>query len=98
VSVKNFLFKYGERNYSLLDYPSLSLEEFTQVVGQKVSLKNQHALKLCHDLKKKCLLACAMGLGHLSLGRKARSLSAGEYQRLLFLKYLSFEGTDACLF
>jgi excinuclease ABC subunit A len=36
-----------------------------------------------------------MGLNHLALGRKTRSLSAGEYQRLLVLKYLSFQGTDS---
>jgi len=36
-----------------------------------------------------------MGLDHLSLLRKAKSLSAGEYQRLLLIKYLSFQGTDS---
>ncbi len=40
-------------------------------------------------------VANAIGLGHLSLNRKAKSLSAGEYQRLLLLKYLSYDGTDS---
>lgn len=35
-----------------------------------------------------------IGLGHLQLLRKTKSLSASEYQRLLLLKYLAFEGTD----
>lgn len=38
-------------------------------------------------------LACAIGLGHLEINRKSKSLSSGEYQRLLLLKYLSYEGT-----
>ena len=39
--------------------------------------------------------AVDIGLGHLDLNRKAKSLSAGEYQRLLLLKYLSYEGTGS---
>ncbi len=38
-------------------------------------------------------LAESIGLGHLEINRKAKSLSSGEYQRLLLLKYLSYEGT-----
>lgn len=36
-----------------------------------------------------------IGLGHLRLNRKAKTLSAGEYQRLLLLKYLSYDGTGS---
>jgi excinuclease ABC subunit A len=39
--------------------------------------------------------AVGIGLGHLDLLRKAKTLSAGEYQRLLLLKYLSYEGTGS---
>lgn len=39
--------------------------------------------------------AIGIGLGHLDLQRKAKTLSAGEYQRLLLLKYLSYEGTGS---
>jgi excinuclease ABC subunit A len=39
--------------------------------------------------------AVGVGLGHLDLLRKAKTLSAGEYQRLLLLKYLSYEGTGS---
>lgn len=40
-------------------------------------------------------LACNLGLEHLHLLRKTKSLSAGEYQRLLMMKYLSFDGTGS---
>lgn len=40
-------------------------------------------------------VANSMGLGHLVLSRKSKTLSAGEYQRLLLLKYLSYDGTGA---
>ncbi|MBD64064.1 MAG: hypothetical protein CME62_02580 [Halobacteriovoraceae bacterium] len=40
-------------------------------------------------------VALGVGLSHLSLMRKAKSLSAGEYQRLLLLKYLSYDGKDS---
>lgn len=37
----------------------------------------------------------SIGLGHLSMLRKLKSVSPGEYQRLLLVKYLSYDGTDA---
>jgi excinuclease ABC subunit A len=40
-------------------------------------------------------VANSIGLGHLKLLRKAKTVSAGEYQRLLLLKYLSYDGTGA---
>lgn len=40
-------------------------------------------------------VASAIGLGHLQLLRKTKTLSAGEYQRLLMLKHLAYQGTDA---
>lgn len=39
--------------------------------------------------------AVGVGLGHLALTRKVKSVSPGEYQRLLLLKHLSYEGTGA---
>lgn len=54
-----------------------------------------HEEQLYRDTEEKLELAFKLGLGHLPLLRKAKSLSAGEYQRLLLIKYLSFKGTDA---
>ena len=36
-----------------------------------------------------------MGLGHLVLTRKAKSLTTSEHQRLILLKFLSYKGSDA---
>jgi excinuclease ABC subunit A len=40
-------------------------------------------------------ISISIGLGHLKLLRKTKSVSAGEYQRLLLVKFLSYEGTGA---
>lgn len=52
-------------------------------------------IKELTDIKTIVTLANDLGLGHLSLLRKTKSLSAGEYQRLLMMKYLSFKGTSS---
>lgn len=94
-AVKNFKFFFGKTAYSLTNFAEMSLSQFSEVMKEKVTIKEPHALKVCKDLADKSELACSMGLNHLALGRKTRSLSAGEYQRLLVLKYLSFQGTDS---
>ncbi len=38
-------------------------------------------------------VACELGLGNLVLSRKVKSLSSGEYQRLLLVKILAQQGT-----
>lgn len=38
-----------------------------------------------------------MGLGHLEIHRKAKSLSTSEYQRILLVKYLSFKGSNSLI-
>ncbi|MBT4790517.1 MAG: hypothetical protein HON90_03020 [Halobacteriovoraceae bacterium] len=70
--------------YTVLGDPSINLKRATN--ESKKSLK-----KILEILK----AAIAIGLGHLHVLRKAKSLSAGEYQRLLLIKYLSYEGTGA---
>lgn len=40
-------------------------------------------------------MAQEIGIGHLALLRKTKSLSTGEYQRLLLLKFLSYEGSGS---
>ena len=59
------------------------------------SFKLFESHEFIHDICEKLKLASEMGLDHLALLRKAKSLSAGEYQRLLLIKYLSFQGTDS---
>lgn len=53
---------------------------------------NNHLFK---KIKAILEVACAIGLGHLKALRKTKSLSAGEFQRLLLIKYLSYEGSES---
>ncbi len=57
--------------------------------------KEKHFSNLQNKVLTVLNLACNIGLGHLALSRKSKSLSPGEYQRLLLLKYLAFEGTES---
>lgn len=58
-------------------------------------IKNKSSKKLVTKILKLLEVAIGLGLGHLDLGRKVKTVSAGEYQRLLLLKYLSYDGTGA---
>lgn len=80
---------------ALRDFSQMKLSDFRDSMQELSKSQKDHAQKICVELCEKAKLACEMGLGHLSLERKTRSLSAGEYQRLLLLKYLSFKGTDS---
>ena len=40
-------------------------------------------------------ICCDLGLGHISLAKKVKELSASEYQRSLLIKFLSYEGSGA---
>lgn len=75
--------KNEEEFLTLKEVVKFSLDDF---------FKNFKVDKKIDDLVK---LACRLGLGHLQLLRKTKTLSAGEYQRLLLLKYLSFNGTSS---
>lgn len=70
------------------------LFEILQKKSNLISM-DKKALKSIDKMVRVLSLAVNMGLGHLDLNRKAKTLSAGEYQRLLLLKYLSYEGTGA---
>lgn len=93
--VDNFLITFGRKRVALRDIAQLTIGEFYELMNSSMPLNEVHAQKLRTELARKAKLAEQMGLGHLKLSRKTKSLSAGEYQRLLLLKYLSFEGTDS---
>lgn len=61
--------------------PMESLPKFSISVVQKIS--------------KILSKAESVGLGHLPLKRKAKSLSGGEHQRSLLVKFFSYDGTDS---
>lgn len=84
----------GEK-WGLKDIMSLTVAEALDLFCDEKRKQSSHEKKLYADICEKLKMAKEMGLDHLSLLRKAKSLSAGEYQRLLLIKYLSFQGTDS---
>lgn len=73
---------------SLLSLREIMKDQKSNIVLQKMEntfKKLEHLYRVAVDL----------GLGHLQNTRKVRSLSSGEYQRLLLSKYLSFEGSQS---
>lgn len=85
----------GEKNWGLQELMSLTIEEAHSLFSKQRSFQAPHEKKLHFDIHETLKMAMELGLNHLSLLRKAKTLSAGEYQRLLLLKYLSFKGTDS---
>lgn len=66
------------------DFERIKLDEISKQARSVVS-KIQRTLTKAKDI----------GLGHLALQRKAKSLSGGEYQRSLLIKFFSYDGTDS---
>ena len=93
----------NKSNITLKNLMKLSIgeisEEFMLISAKANSIKSEKVENSYKKSLAKILsiveTANSIGLSHLSLMRKSKSLSAGEYQRLLLLKYLSYEGTGA---
>lgn len=89
---RNFFFQ--ERSlFSLLKLNISETYEFFAPLAKTKGISKEEK-KSINKIISLLQVACGVGLGHLSLARKAKSLSAGEYQRLLLLKYLSYDGKD----
>jgi excinuclease ABC subunit A len=94
--VQHYFVNFAGKNYGLPEIMSLTVEEALPLFRAKlVNVKESHEKRLYTDIHEKLQMATEMGLNHLALLRKAKTLSAGEYQRLLLIKYLSFKGTDS---
>ncbi|MBL7665536.1 MAG: hypothetical protein JNM93_10420 [Bacteriovoracaceae bacterium] len=86
----------GQKNYQLQSILSFNVSELHELfVNEIFPTENDHAKRLIAKLKAILKVSLDLGLGHISMLRKTKTLSAGEYQRLLLLKYLSFEGTES---
>ena len=70
-----------------------SIDNLNKKIKSLDNIKDELYSKLIKKTTSSLDLAQAIGLGHLEINRKAKTLSSGEYQRLLLLKYLSYEGT-----
>lgn len=93
--VKQFFIEKNEK--SLDEIMNMNVGESLNYLGEfSKSIKaNKEFKKSLTKLISILKTAESIGLGHLNLLRKAKTISAGEYQRLLLLKYLSYEGTGA---
>lgn len=78
----------------LYDLLNLNILDINRSI-QCLNLPTNQGKKLVKKLKLITQTAVDIGLGHLYISRKAKSVSAGEYQRLLLLKYLSYEGVGS---
>jgi excinuclease ABC subunit A len=92
----HYLFKNDKTSYQQIWNNNVD-KVYNYLVDSKKELLIQN--KSSDKILKKTLTlletAIGLGLGHLDLTRKVKTVSAGEYQRLLLLKYLSYEGTGA---
>jgi excinuclease ABC subunit A len=94
-NVHHYRISLGGRLWGLQEIMSLTVEDALQLFSLKKLNTETHEARLYRDICEKLKLATEMGLNHLSLLRRAKSLSAGEYQRLLLIKYLTFKGVDS---
>lgn len=94
-NIHHYKIKLKDKNWGLSDIMALTVEDAYPLFSSARPLATSHEKRLYTDISEKLKMAVEMGLNHLSLLRKAKTLSAGEYQRLLLIKYLSFKGTDS---
>lgn len=94
-AVHHYRIFLGGRLWGLQEIMSLTVEDALALFSQKKIKNGAHEERIYRDICEQLKIATDMGLNHLSLLRRAKTLSAGEYQRLLLIKYLSFKGVDS---
>lgn len=94
-NIHHYKISLGGRYWGLPEIMALTVQDALLLFSQKRAKEETHEARLYKDICEKLKLAAEMGLNHLSILRKAKSLSAGEYQRLLLIKYLTFKGVDS---
>jgi excinuclease ABC subunit A len=93
---KRFVINLANQLYSLPSLLMMSVDELHKVFHQvKSDSIPAHARSIVLKISRTLQSACDIGLGHLSLQRKLKSLSGGEYQRSLLVKFFSYDGTDS---
>ena len=95
INIHHYRISLGGRLWGLQEVMELTVQDALSLFSQKRIKEENHEARIYRDICEKLKLAAEMGLNHLSILRKAKSLSAGEYQRLLLIKYLSFKGVDS---
>ena len=90
----NQFFLGQNHNITLKSLFDNTIDNIQKKLGE-IKYTDKNAKKAFDKILGLLKIASSIGLGHLSLDRKAKTLSAGEYQRLLLLKYLTYDGTGA---
>lgn len=94
-AIHHYMINFNGKNLGLEEIMGLTVDESLHLFRTSSSGPDSHEKKIRQDIIEKLEMAKEMGLNHLALLRKAKTLSGGEYQRLLLIKYLSFKGTDS---
>ncbi len=94
-NIHHYKLRLRGADWGLRELMGLTVEEAYPLFTEPRPLATSHEKRIFGDISEKLRMAMEMGLNHLALLRKAKTLSAGEYQRLLLIKYLSFKGTDS---
>ena len=94
-NIHHYKVRLRGEDWGLEEIMELTVEEALPLFNETRPTATSHEKRIFADISEKLKMAMEMGLNHLLLLRKAKTLSAGEYQRLLLIKYLSFKGTDS---
>lgn len=89
---KSMAIKLGGEYIHIGDFQRLSLYELSELMKGPQFPQD---FELVSSLNSLCEWGVKIGLGHLNLLRKVKTVSPGEYQRLLLTKYLSYEGSGS---
>lgn len=85
-----------KHEFSYLSLWEMTIDEIhNELMSGDLLIKDEKQQNLLTKIISILEVAKGLGLGHLAIARKSKTLSAGEYQRLLLLKYLSYEGTNS---
>lgn len=94
----------GRAQWSFGEILKMNLEEAHQAIGEIEAALNHEkkdgktrALRTIRQIKRIHTSCEKMNLSHIGLSAKVRTLSAGVYQRLLLIKFTSFEGSGSLL-
>lgn len=94
-AVHHYKIKFNDKFWGLDEIMALTVDQALDLFLKNRKSSTTHEKRLFDNIIENLKMAKDMGLDHLQLLRKAKTLSAGEYQRLLLIKYLSFKGTDS---
>ncbi len=87
--------KYSLKEILLFDFRGL-LELIINIKSKKDKIENwKEVKKLISSLERILHVAIDLGLGQVKLQDKVKSLSINNYQKILLVKYLSFEGSGS---